>query len=236
MAVRRVKVQEGENLTDANKDKVIALLEGDKPITKKAACEMLNITYNTTRLNRIVEERKEDLAFRKDMRKRMRNTPIDTATASQIVSGYLSGESLADLSAATYRSTNVVKNVLTKYNIPIRNASVDYFHPVFIDNDEAINDDYVKGDLVYSARYDMPGTVISGKPTDKHGLVYKLQFHGNRRFTAYQPYYELADLRLVQTELNIVMQDMEGGVGSGEIGIILQGALRNQKKQLDKRK
>jgi hypothetical protein len=234
MATRRVKVQDGENLTDANKDKVISLLESDNPITKKVACEILNITYNTTRLNRIIQERKDDIIFRKEMRKKMRNTPIKSTDASQIVSGYLSGSSLADLSAETYRSTNVVKNVLTKYNIPIRNASVNYFHPTLIDNDEAIKDDYVEGDLVYSARYDKPATVRTGHMTDNHGMVYSLWLHGVHRKQIAQPYYELADLRKLQTELNITMEDLTGGK-DGEVTRLMYEAMKNQKKQEDKR-
>lgn len=232
MATRRIKVQDGEDLSDANKDKVIALLEGDKPITKKAACEILHITYNTTRLTRILEEYKSDKEFRKDMRKRMRSQPVDNTTASQIVSEYLSGISLADISTATYRSTNVIKNVLTKYNVPIRNASVDYFHPVFIDNDEAIRDDYVKDDLVYSARYDCPATIVRGYDTEKHGMVFNLQIHGDRRKQVSQPYHELADLRKVQTELNITMVDLD----SDECKRLMYDGLKNQKKQMDKRK
>ena len=236
MAVRRIKVQEGENLSDANKEKVIALLAGDKPITKKAACEILNITYNTTRLTRILEEHKEDVEFRKNMRKKMRTQPVDTATASTIVSEYLAGISLLDISTSTYRSTNVIKNTLTKYNVPIRNSAVDYFHPVFIDNDEAIKDDYVEGDLVYSARYDKPATVRDGYSNDRHGMVYTLWLHGMDRQQITQPFYELADLRRVQTELKLKMHDMEGGVNTGEIGIIMREAMKNQKKQQDKRK
>ena len=232
MAVRRIKVQEGENLTDANKEKVIALLEGDKPITKKAACEILNITYNTTRLNRILEEHKEDVAFRKNMRKKMRTQPVDTATASTIVSEYLSGTSLLDISTATYRSTNVIKNILIKYNVPIRNSSVDYLHPVFIDNDEAIKDDYVEGDLTYSARYDCPATIIKGQNTENHGMVYSLQIHGEKRKQICQPFYELADLRRVQTELNIKMTDLD----AEECKRLIYEALKNQKKQEDKRR
>ena len=232
MAGRRVKAQEGENLTDENKQRVLDLLEADKPITKKAACEMLNITYNTTRLNKIMEEFKSDMEFRKNMRKKMRTQPIDTATASQIVSEYLSGESLAHISASTYRSINVIKNVLTKYNVPIRNKSVDYFHPVYIDNDEAIRDDYVTGDLVYSARYDCPVTILKSKDCDKHGKIFAIQIHGDRRRTAWQPFYELADLRSVQRELNIKMIDLD----ADECRHLIAQGLINQKKQEDKRR
>lgn len=232
---RGVKKQEGEDFSPATLEKVIAGLAQDKPITKKAACEMLHITYNTTRLGKIISEYTETRERDKMMRKKMRSKPIDIPTASLIVSSYLSGTSLADISDETYRSTAVIKNVLKKYNVPIRNSAVDYFHPVFLE-DDAVSNDYMLGDLVYSARYDMPGTIDVLKNSDIHGKVYGIWFHGDRRFHAYQPYYELADLRKVQKELSIKMKDMEGGAERGEIGVILQGALKDQKKQLDKRK
>ena len=231
MAARRIKVQQGEDLSDATKEKVIALLEADKPITKKAACEILNITYNTTRLKNIIEEYKEDKEFRKNMRKKMRNQPIDTLTAKQIVSGYLSGNSLQSLSDESYRSINVIKNILSKYHIPIRNRSVDYFHPVFIENDEAIKTNYEIGDLVYSARYDTPATIMSCNDTVKYGMVYKLQIHGDKRRQVNQPYYELADLRKVQNELKVVLSDLD----KETVNHLIVEALKNQKFQENKR-
>ena len=229
-----VKKQEGENLSIANIEKVIALLEPEdgKPITKVVACEILNIKYNTSRLNKIIKGCKDTAELQKTMRKKMRNQPIDLATASQIVSSYMSGTSLADISDSTYRSTNVIKNVLRKYNIPIRNRSVDYFHPIFIENDEAICNDYKIDDLVYSARYDTPATIMSFANTEKHGMVYKLQIHGNKRRQVNQPYYELADLRKVQNELKVEMYDLP----KVEVDDIIREALKNQKKQEDKRK
>lgn len=232
MAKRRVKVQEGENLSESNIEKVIELLSDEKPITKKAACEILNITYNTTRLKSIIDQHVEDKVFKKDMRKRMRSQPIDKATASQIVSSYLSGNSLAEISEETYRSTSVVKTVLRRYNVPVRNKSVDYFHPVFIENDEAIRDDYATGDLVYSARYDCPVTIIKGKDTTKHGKVFTIQIHGSKRRQAAQPYYELADLRKVQQELHVEMKDLD----KEDVKRLLWEGMKNQKKQEDKRK
>ena len=51
MAISRgVKKKSHEKLDSANIQRVIDLLEQDEPITKKEACEMLNIRYNTTRL------------------------------------------------------------------------------------------------------------------------------------------------------------------------------------------
>ena len=49
MAGRGVKAKSHEKLDDANVQRVIELLGGDEPITKKEVCEILNIRYNTTR-------------------------------------------------------------------------------------------------------------------------------------------------------------------------------------------
>lgn len=227
-----IRRKDGEKLSKANIDKVIELLNADSPITKKAACEILVIAYNTTRLNKIIEGHIEDVAIQKSMRKKMRTIPIDNATAGQIVSCYLSGDSLADISEETYRSTNVIKNVLRTYNIPVRNSSVDYFNPIFIEKDEAITDDYLVGDLVYSARYDCPATVRRITHSDIHGKVFSLWTHGVDRKQIVQPYYELADLRKVQRELKISMYDLD----NNEVKQLIYEGLRNQKKQLDKRK
>ena len=43
----RVKVKDSEKLTPSNIRQVINLLESNKPITKKQACSMLRISYNT---------------------------------------------------------------------------------------------------------------------------------------------------------------------------------------------
>ena len=50
---RGTKKKSYENLTDSNIKNVISLLEAEKPITKKEACDILNISYNTTRLNKL---------------------------------------------------------------------------------------------------------------------------------------------------------------------------------------
>lgn len=228
---RGVIQQEGEDFSPAMLEKVIDALAQEKPITKTAACGMLNIKYNTARLAKIIDNYLSAKELQKTMRKKMRSVPIDISTASNIVSSYLSGESLADISDATYRSTNVIKNVLTKYNVPIRNSSIDYWHPVALD-EEVLAQDYAAGDLVYSARYDMPGTVSAAVPSEDHGLVCRIQFHGDRRFSAYQPYYELADLRRMQTELKIKMHDLD----KETVNHLISEGLKNQKKQLDKRK
>lgn len=56
---KRVKVKDSEKLDDNNVKYVIELLESDKPITKKEACGILRISYNTTRLGNIIAGYKE---------------------------------------------------------------------------------------------------------------------------------------------------------------------------------
>ena len=57
-----MRTKKHENLTQANISKVIEYLnpkDGSKPITKKEACSILNIAYNTTRLGNIIAEFEE---------------------------------------------------------------------------------------------------------------------------------------------------------------------------------
>ena len=64
MGARGVRAKKSEKLDDVNIARVQEALTGDTPITKKEACEMLNISYNTTRLNRILAEHDETMHFR----------------------------------------------------------------------------------------------------------------------------------------------------------------------------
>ena len=59
-----IKKRDYEKLDDANIERVIAALNDPSPITKKSACEMLNISYNTTRLNNIIAEHEETIKYR----------------------------------------------------------------------------------------------------------------------------------------------------------------------------
>ena len=51
-----IKQKSHEKLSPENIARVIEHLNADSPITKKEACEMLNIRYNTTRLQRIIDD------------------------------------------------------------------------------------------------------------------------------------------------------------------------------------
>ena len=59
-----IRKKAGEKLDEATLDRVSALLNQDNPITKKEACEMLNISYNTTRLGKILDDFNEVSSYR----------------------------------------------------------------------------------------------------------------------------------------------------------------------------
>ncbi len=63
-----MKKKEYEKLTPSNIQHVIELLSKERPITKKEACEILNISYNTTRLNKIIEEQNDSVAYNEKRR------------------------------------------------------------------------------------------------------------------------------------------------------------------------
>ncbi len=59
-----IRKKKEEQLSETNINKVIDLLSADKPITKKEACGILNIAYNTTRLSKNIADHNETIQFR----------------------------------------------------------------------------------------------------------------------------------------------------------------------------
>lgn len=197
----RVKVKATENLSETNIKHVMDLLNAEVPITKKEACSILNISYNTTRLNNIIEQYLSDLAFRKEMRKKLKGKPISEQEEANIVQTYLEGTALTNISKSSYRSVDLIKKVLERNNIPARDSEADYFNPSLLPED-GIKELYNKGDLVFSARYNNVAIINRLFKKDKeHGNVYNILVLGQNQRNAYQPFYELGDLTHIQHKL-----------------------------------
>ena len=75
MTNRKTKNGDQEKITDENLDRVIKLLEQNVPITKKEACNILNIAYNTVRLTSLIEKYKDKKAKEKEKRAQKRGKP-----------------------------------------------------------------------------------------------------------------------------------------------------------------
>ena len=217
----RIRKKDGENLSEQNLERVISLLEQDKPITKKEACEILNISYNTTRLNKIIEGHKESVKQRAELRKKFRNKPLEKDDLKLIISSYLEGDSLADIADTVFRSIALIKRTLIKNNIPLRDANIDYWHPVEVPI-EAMHNDYIKDDLVFSARYNQPASICKQINEDS----YRIWLYKDMQY-AMQPYYELSDLRPVQNDLGIKIE----GFPVEEINrLIYEARLKSKRK------
>ena len=147
----RVKKKDYEQLTATNIEKVITLLNGDSPITKKDACEILNIAYNTTRLQKIIDdhlERKEYVKKRKAMN---RGKPATHQEISEAVAGYLRGEPINEIAASLYRSPAFIKSLIESIGVPERVStdSIDYDYIP----EECVAEEFSAGEIVWSAKY-----------------------------------------------------------------------------------
>jgi len=197
MATRRKSASEEELMTPANISKVIRLLEpeeGVKPITKKDACQMLGMVYNTTRLGTIIEDFKKKQSRDAERRAEKRGKPVTDDERVYIISEYLAGETVDSISKSTYRSPTFVKSVLEANAVPIRVPGSSYFKPQLIP-EGAMRDRFKIGEVVYSARYDSTARIDSEKLTEKHGYVYGIWLlHERWLQSAYQEAAELASL------------------------------------------
>jgi len=194
---RKKSASEEELMTDANIAKVIKLLEpeqGTKAITKKDACQILGMAYNTTRLGTIIEEWKKKQTKNAERRAEKRGKPVTGEERIYIISEYLAGETVDSISKATYRSSTFVKSVLETNSVPIRVPGSSYFCPELIP-EGAVRERFKVGEVVYSARYDSTARIDAESFSDKHGWIYRVWLLSEKwQQNAYQEATELASL------------------------------------------
>ena len=198
MATRKRPALEEELMTDANIARVIRLLEpteeGKKPITKKDACAILGMSYNTTRLGTIIEDYKQKQIRTAQRKSQLRGKPATQEEKVYIISEYLNGETVDAISKMTYRSSKFIKDVLEGNSVPIRVPGSSYFTPELIP-DGAIRDRFKIGEVVYSSRYDSIARIDAEQKSDKYGFVYRIWLLSDRWLqSAYQEVSELASL------------------------------------------
>lgn len=136
---------------------MITLLNGgeagtNSPITKKAACEILNISYNTTRLDRIIEDYLEREEYTARRKKANRGKPASQAEIAEAVIDYLTGDNISSIAKQLYRSPSFVKTMLERVGVPERPATKDAVDYDIIP-EECSSEDFAIGELVWSAKY-----------------------------------------------------------------------------------
>ncbi len=193
MARRGVKKQDHERLDDATIGRVVSLLESGELKTKKAACEMLNINYNTKRLNDIIQEYKDKIEFTKKRRAANKGQPFTDLEVQEMVADYLNGASITSISDSLYRSTGVVKKKISDLHLPERTRAPTYFKPDMIP-DEAVSETFEKGEIVWSARYNAVAEIMRKRDNE----VYSIFVFGKHNEFAYQPWWELGKLEIVK--------------------------------------
>lgn len=197
MTYKRVKAKTGEDLSDSNVGKVVALLENKtKKITKKEACDLLHITYNTTRLDTIINNYKQDQIQRKEMRAKRRGKPPTADEISCIIRDYLEGDSIQKISEKTYRGIVFVKNVIKSHDLPTRIPGATFWKDVPLIPEAACCETFADNETVYSARYHALGVIKGSFVDKKKQRAYRVFILGeDNKFMAYQPAYELASLK-----------------------------------------
>jgi len=195
MARGGIKTKAGEKLDDRSIENVIYLLEKEgNSITKKEACQLLNITYNTTRLGKIIENYLDNKARYARLKAKKRGKPASDSEIRNIVEDYMRGEPMSEIAISVFRSPAFVKRVLEQHNVPMRSSSTNYFHPELLP-DEVLSENFEPGEIVWSARYNTTAIVDKFIQVDnEHGNVYRIWILGSSARYASQPWYEMGKL------------------------------------------
>ena len=111
----------------------------------------MNIAYNTTRLQKIIDdylERKDYVKKRKAMN---RGKPATDQEIGEAVAGYLRGEPVNEIAASLYRSPAFVKNLIERVGVPERvsTESIEYDYIP----EECVAEEFSSGEIVWSAKY-----------------------------------------------------------------------------------
>ena len=175
MATRKPK--DHELLDDAHLERVISLLEPKdesvKPISKKDACQILNISYNTTRLGKLIDDYKNKKEREAKRRAELRGKPLTADEVSFIIGEYLEGVSVEKISQSTYRSRDKIAQALVEANVPVRPTSYDYFNPELIPEDAA-RERFKVGEVVWSAQYDSACQIEKEATHPTWGFIYRV--------------------------------------------------------------
>lgn len=206
MATNIKMSKQEENLTETNIKRVIGLLypETGKPITKTLACQHLCISYNVSRLDKIITKFKEQEEFRARKNKENRGKPATKDEIDYTIKEYMHGTPVAQISKDLFRGTQFINSILDSHDVPHKPRVQDYFRPELIP-DNAVRKEFAIGEKVYSARYDSLAVIkyeFTNQPIGKLGIkdrVYSIHLVDEKwNMFAYQPASELASLQALR--------------------------------------
>jgi hypothetical protein len=88
--------------------------------TKKFVCEFLNISYNTTKLTKIIEDFRAKEQRTKELKEKAKTMEITPQIVKDIITSYSNGEAQTSIAARYYISPQRIKTILMEKNVPIR--------------------------------------------------------------------------------------------------------------------
>lgn len=188
--MKKVVKKDHEKLTSTNIAHVVSLLEAEKPITKKAACEILNISYNTTRLSKIIEEWKTEKAYAEERRAKNRGKPAAAHEIQSIIEQYLGGDNVSEIAKRLYRPVVFVNNVIERIGVPTRPVGDDRYKEDILP-EACVSEQFADGEIVWSAKWHRPAKIITELTLeylkDKPGIESRdyLKEDGSRMYLVY---------------------------------------------------
>ena len=157
---KRVKKKSHEKLTDTNIQHVIDLLDSDNSITKKEACSILNISYNTNRLANIIDEYSERVEYKNRRKAQNKGKPARQDEIVRVIEDYLDGDSIIEIASHIFRSPSFVKGIIDRVGVPQR-ASVEQMKkgiPVL--PEACIAEEFEVGEVVWCPQYNAAAEVV----------------------------------------------------------------------------
>ena len=172
--MRQTRKREHEKLDEVNLNRVIELLEGEQPITKKVACEMLNISYNTTRLGSIIAEHKDIIEYRATRKAQNRGKRATDLEKRDAIERYLDGQTVSEIAKGLFRSTTFVRNLIDNVGVPQKITKSEmsvYRHRTPILPEQCVAEEFDIDERVWSAKYNT--IAIIKKHCTEHATNYE---------------------------------------------------------------
>ena len=114
----------------------------------------MNIAYNTTRLQRIIDDFEDKISYRELRKKQNRGKAASNQEIKEAVERFLDGDSIAEIASGLFRSPSFVKGIIERVGVPQKeDGKVDYLP------DACCAEDFSAGELVWSARYHAPAII-----------------------------------------------------------------------------
>ncbi len=119
----------------------------------------MNISYNTTRLNKILDEFNERNEYKAKRKAQLKGTRATIGEIKDAIQSYLRGESISEISQSMYRSAGFVKGILDRVGVPTRPAAIEDRKGYAFLPDQCVSEEFSAGETVWSAFYHSPALV-----------------------------------------------------------------------------